>query len=100
MSDSLLYKDIHIGREVHFKFKPSGKKKRVRTEEDPFAPISRTEGTGTVIFAGPHIITIRMPDGYKVTLERVEIVNTKTAVVHDARPAPVPRLEPVFVGGR
>ena len=78
------YIDIKKGMEVEFKIKTGNKGKRVRTEDDPFAPISRTQGTGTVIGAYPHIIVIQMADGYKVTLERVDLLYTKTAAIRPA----------------
>jgi len=73
------YIDIKKGMEVDFKINTSGKAKRTRTEEDQFAPVSRTQGTGTVIGAYPHIIVIQMADGYKVTIEKVALTRMKTA---------------------
>lgn len=76
----MLYKDIKVGMEVEFQIAaPSKKKKRARTDDDPFAPVSRTSGSGRVIFAGQHLVTIQMADGYKVTIEKVALTRMKTA---------------------
>ena len=79
------YIDIKKGMEVDFKINTSGKAKRTRTEEDPFAPVSRTQGTGIVIGAYPHIIVIQMADGQKITIERVALMHMKTAAIRPAR---------------
>lgn len=79
------YIDIKKGMEVEFKIQTSGKAKKTRTEDDPFAPVSRTQGTGTVIGAYPHIIVIQMADGQKVTIERVALLHMRTAAIRPAK---------------
>lgn len=82
------YIDIKKGMEVEFKIKTGKKGKRVRTEDDPFAPVSRTQGAGSVIFAGKHIVTIQMQDGYKVTIEKVMLTRMKTAMIRQKKSSP------------
>lgn len=79
------YIDINKGMEVEFEIATGKKGKRTRTEEDPFAPISRTHGTGTVIGRYPHFVAIQMQDGQTVTIQRIDLIHTKKAVIRPAK---------------
>lgn len=95
------YIDINKGMEVEFKIDASKKAKKTRTEDDPFAPVSRTHGTGTVIGRYPHFVAIQMPDGQTVTIQRVDLLHTKKATIRPVQTIQAPvKLDALFSGGR
>ena len=73
------YSEIKTGMAVDFWTQGTSKKRMVEIDEDD--PLS---GTGTVIFSGPHFVTIKTSAGWKVTVTQNDLL-TKRAIVEPVK---------------
>ena len=77
---STLYRDIKAGMTVEYWLNINGKNKTGKKVDGDIPPEDKNYGVGSVLFAGPHFITVQVPSGWKQTISRNDIIDNHAQV--------------------